>query len=131
VQNVITVLGLNSCRDVIVGNEFLRGISGGQKRRVTAGEFFVTPTPVKFMDSISNGLDSATTLDMIRAVRTAVDCIGGTCVISLLQVRRQTESRVLCGVTGMPQPPPEVFRLFDEIILFREGQIIYHGRLSQ
>ncbi len=82
----MTFFGLNTCKSTIVGNDVMRGVSGGQKRRVTSGEFCVTPTLFKFMDSISNGLDSATTFDIVRCIRATCDYIGGTVVISLLQV---------------------------------------------
>jgi ABC-type multidrug transport system ATPase subunit len=61
------------------------------------------------MDAITNGLDTATTFDIINATRSLADILDQTFVISLLQ------------------PPPEVFDLFDEIILMSEGNIIYHG----
>jgi ABC-type transport system involved in cytochrome c biogenesis ATPase subunit len=47
VQNVITALGLRSCKDTYVGNQMIRGVSGGQKRRVTLGEIVVCPRPVR------------------------------------------------------------------------------------
>eukprot|EP00975_Prorocentrum_lima_P067011 12912487-Prorocentrum_lima.AAC.1 len=69
VQNTIAVLGLKGCKDTCVGDAMIRGISGGQKRRVTIGELMVCPRPVKLMDCISNGLDSATAFDIINSVR--------------------------------------------------------------
>lgn len=109
VQNVITSLGLKGCKDTYVGDQEIRGVSGGQKRRVTAGEMMVLPRPVKFMDDVSNGLDSATTYDIIRSFSEMCRILGTTYVISLLQ------------------PSPEVYNLFDEVLLLSEGQIIYHG----
>ena len=108
-NNVISILGLEGCRNTIVGDHMVRGVSGGQKRRVTTGEMIISPKPIKFMDAISNGLDSATTFDIIRATKSVADNLEATFVIALLQ------------------PPPETFNLFDEIILMSEGQIIYHG----
>jgi ABC-type multidrug transport system ATPase subunit len=61
------------------------------------------------MDAITNGLDTATTFDIIHAAKSLAEVLDQTFVISLLQ------------------PPPEVFNLFDEIILMSEGNIIYHG----
>ena len=46
VHNVITGLGLKGCKNTIVGNGMIRGVSGGQKRRVTVGEMLVCPRPV-------------------------------------------------------------------------------------
>ena len=62
------------------------------------------------MDSISNGLDSATTYDILKAFQLINKIMSVTSVISLLQ------------------PPPDVYRLFDEIILLSEGHIIYQGK---
>ena len=61
VQAMIDVLGLDICADTIIGNAMRRGVSGGQKKRVTSGEMLVGPKRVLFMDEISTGLDSSTT----------------------------------------------------------------------
>lgn len=46
VKNNLAALGLKGCKDVFVGNAMIRGVSGGQKRRVTVGEMLVCPRPV-------------------------------------------------------------------------------------
>ena len=109
VKNVITGLGLKGCKDTYVGNGMIRGVSGGQKRRVTIGEMVVCFRPVMLMDCISNGLDSATTFDIVRAIGQINKMLGTTIFISLLQ------------------PPPDVYHLFDEVVVLSEGQVIYHG----
>lgn len=86
VQNVITSLGLTGCKDVYVGDEVIRGVSGGQKKRVTTGEMLVCPRPVKIMDSVTNGLDTATAVDIIRTFRDMSHILGMTILVSLLQV---------------------------------------------
>jgi ABC-type multidrug transport system ATPase subunit len=109
VKDIMTVLGLNSCKDTYVGNDMIRGVSGGQKRRVTVGEMMLLPGEIKVMDAISNGLDAATTFDIVHAMKTFVSTMKATGVVSLLQ------------------PSPEVFNQFDDLILLSQGQIIYHG----
>ncbi|TKY58467.1 Pleiotropic drug resistance protein 1 [Spatholobus suberectus] len=47
------ILGLEICADIFVGNEMLRGVSGGQRKRVTTGEMLVGPAKALFMDEIS------------------------------------------------------------------------------
>lgn len=64
----------------------LRGVSGGQKRRVTVGEMIIPPRVVKFMDAVSNGLDASTTFDIFRAIRHVSRTLGSTICVSLLQV---------------------------------------------
>jgi ABC-type multidrug transport system ATPase subunit len=64
----------------------VRGVSGGQKRRVTVGEMMMPPKSLKFMDAVSNGLDASTTFDIFRALRYTSDSLGFTVCVSLLQV---------------------------------------------
>lgn len=51
VQNLLTLLGLRGCKDTYVGNGTVRGVSGGQKRRVTIGEMMACPRPVRLLSS--------------------------------------------------------------------------------
>ncbi|KAJ8754205.1 hypothetical protein K2173_002105 [Erythroxylum novogranatense] len=106
---VLKILGLDICADITVGNEMIRGISGGQKKRLTTGEMLVGPAKVLLMDEISTGLDSSTTFQICKFTRQMVHIMDVTMIISLLQ------------------PAPETFDLFDDIILLAEGQIVYQG----
>ncbi|KDP34703.1 hypothetical protein JCGZ_10908 [Jatropha curcas] len=106
---VLKILGLDICADIMVGDDMRRGISGGQKKRVTTGEMLVGPAKAFFMDEISTGLDSSTTFQIVKFMRQMVHIMDVTMVISLLQ------------------PAPETFDLFDDVILLSEGQIVYQG----
>ncbi|RDY09750.1 ABC transporter G family member 39, partial [Mucuna pruriens] len=106
---IIKILGLDICADIKVGDNMRRGISGGQKKRVTTGEMLVGPAKVHFMDELSTGLDSSTTFQICKFMRQMVHIMDETMVISLLQ------------------PTPETYELFDDIILLSEGQIVYQG----
>jgi ABC-type multidrug transport system ATPase subunit len=86
VINVLKIFGIYGCKDTYVGDDMIRGISGGQKRRVTSAEMIVNPRPLKLMDSISNGLDSATTFDIIRSFRDIFHTLNASGIVSLLQV---------------------------------------------
>nr|CAD1818081.1 unnamed protein product [Ananas comosus var. bracteatus] len=106
---ILKVLGLDICADIIVGDEMRRGISGGQKKRVTTGEMLAGPARALFMDEISTGLDSSTTFQIVKFIKQMVRVMDGTVLVSLLQ------------------PAPETYNLFDDIILLSEGQVVYHG----
>ncbi|CAD5166539.1 unnamed protein product [Musa acuminata subsp. malaccensis] len=106
---ILKILGLEVCADTMVGDEMLRGISGGQRKRVTTGEMLVGPARALFMDEISTGLDSSTTFQIVNSLRQTIHILGGTAVISLLQ------------------PAPETYDLFDDIILLSDGLIVYQG----
>ncbi|GFS44954.1 pleiotropic drug resistance 12 [Actinidia rufa] len=106
---VLKILGLEICADTLVGDEMLRGISGGQKKRLTTGEMLVGPARALFMDEISTGLDSSTTFQIVNSIRQSIHILQGTAIISLLQ------------------PAPETYDLFDDIILLSDGQTVYQG----
>ncbi|KAK8988613.1 hypothetical protein V6N11_029996 [Hibiscus sabdariffa] len=106
---ILKILGLDICADTKVGNAMLRGISGGQRKRVTTGEMLVGPARALFMDEISTGLDSSTTFQIVNSLKQTVHILDGTAVISLLQ------------------PAPETYDLFDDIILLSDGVIVYQG----
>lgn len=55
VDRVLRVLALSGCADTLVGNELIRGISGGERRRLTIGETLVTNARVLLLDEISTG----------------------------------------------------------------------------
>ncbi|XP_029128928.1 ABC transporter G family member 35 [Cajanus cajan] len=63
----LKILGLDICADTLVGDEMLRGISGGQRKRVTTGEMLVGPANALFMDEISTGLVRSTTLQIVES----------------------------------------------------------------
>ncbi|KAJ1438246.1 P-loop containing nucleoside triphosphate hydrolase [Sesbania bispinosa] len=109
IDYIIKVLGLEVCADIMVGDEMIRGISGGQRKRLTTGEMLVGPTRVLIMDEISTGLDSSTTFQIISSIQQSIHILNGTALVSLLQ------------------PAPETYELFDDIILLTDGQIVYQG----
>ncbi|KAK9794008.1 hypothetical protein WJX73_008792 [Symbiochloris irregularis] len=108
-EYVVHMLGLGICADTEVGNAMRRGVSGGQKKRVTSGELLVGPKRVIFADEISTGLDSSTTYQIMKWMRDQAHTQKTTMLVSLLQ------------------PAPETFHLFDDVMLLAEGHIVYHG----
>ncbi|KAF0708649.1 Aste57867_6273 [Aphanomyces stellatus] len=110
---VVKQLGLANCKDTIVGNAMLRGVSGGERKRVTVGEMEFGMKQVSLMDEISTGLDSAATYDIVKSQRSMAKSLKKTIVIALLQ------------------PSPEVFDQFDDVMVMNEGYVIYHGPRSE
>ncbi|KAG6418106.1 hypothetical protein SASPL_120305 [Salvia splendens] len=114
---ILKILGLDICADTLVGDAMRRGISGGQKKRLTlgdsrwyyAGEMLVGPTNVFFMDEISYGLDSSTAFQIVSFLQQLCHATDATIIVSLLQ------------------PAPEIYDLFDDIIFMAEGKIVYQG----
>ncbi|KAK3441449.1 hypothetical protein EUGRSUZ_B01809 [Eucalyptus grandis] len=107
------ILGLDICADTLVGNPMRRGISGGQKKRLTTAEMIVGPNKALFMDEITNGLDSSTAFQIVSCLQQLAHLTDATILVSLLQ------------------PAPETFDLFDDLILMAEGNIVYQGPRDQ
>ncbi|KAK5818388.1 hypothetical protein PVK06_023324 [Gossypium arboreum] len=106
---ILKVLGLDVCSETVVGSDMQRGVSGGQRKRVTTGEMIVGPRKTLFMDEISTGLDSSTTFQIVKCVKNCVHLMEGTVLMGLLQ------------------PAPETYELFDNIMLLSEGYMVYQG----
>ena len=106
------ILGLDICADTLVGDAMRRGISGGQKKRLTTAEMIVGPTKALFMDEITNGLDSSTAFQIVACLQQLAHITDCTVLVSLLQ------------------PASETFDLFDDVILMAEGKLVYHGPRS-
>ncbi|GMF38346.1 unnamed protein product [Phytophthora lilii] len=96
-----------------IGNALVRGVPGGERKRVTTGEMEFGMKYVSLMDEISTGLDSAATYDIICTQRSIAKTLHKAVAISLLQ------------------PAPEVFALFDYVLIMIEGEVMYHGPREQ
>jgi ABC-type multidrug transport system ATPase subunit/ABC-type multidrug transport system permease subunit len=113
VDVMLRLLGLLGCADTYVGNADIRGISGGQRRRVTAGEVLVSGVSVVLGDELSTGLDSQASFDIVKSLRSWAKAMNGTVILALLQ------------------PSPEVVALFDQLILLDQGKVVVHGTAAQ
>ncbi len=111
VERVIRELDLNKVADSTIGGGGRRGISGGQARRVTVGVELVTQPSVLFLDEPTTGLDAYSSLLLVRALRRLADS-GRT---------------VLCTIH---QPRPDIFALFDTLLLMSAGEVAYFGPRS-
>jgi len=109
VDLVIDTLGLRECEAVAIGDDMTRGVSGGQKKRVTIGEAMLTGSRVLCLDEITNGLDAAIASEIISFLVEWAHVTGGT---------------VICSLQA---PTPEVFNSFDGVLLLSDGHEIYHG----
>lgn len=109
VDLMLSVLGMHECANTIAGNEMIRGISGGQKKRLTIGELLITNARCLLLDEPTTGLDAAVSRDIMLVLREWCQVSGGTVIAALLQAT------------------PECFALYDDIILMKEGRIVFQG----
>lgn len=108
VSRVIRQLGLQDCADTKVGNEFIRGVSGGERKRVNIGMELILDPPIIFLDEPTTGLDANTANSIV-----------------LLLYRLAQDGRNI--IMSIHQPRYSIFSLFDSLIILRAGRIIYRG----
>lgn len=108
IENTITEMGLQECADNLIGNWHLRGISGGEKKRLSIALEIITQPYLLFLDEPTSGLDSASAFFVVQALRNVAR--SGRTIISSIH-----------------QPSSEVFALFDDLLLLSNSQTIYFG----
>jgi ABC-type multidrug transport system ATPase subunit len=108
VNSLLRLMKLEHIRDRYVGDALHKGISGGQLKRLSIATEIVHLPNLIFLDEPTSGLDSSIALEVMSVVR------------SLANQNRSC----LCTIH---QPSPEVFELFDELLLMSQGRIIYAG----
>ncbi|KAE8131070.1 hypothetical protein BDV38DRAFT_276277 [Aspergillus pseudotamarii] len=108
VDNIITYLGLDHIRDQQVGSPENRGISGGERKRVSLGREIVALPSTIILDEPTSGLDATTALS----------------VMGLLKDLSGLGITVICAIH---QPRRDVFDLLDDVMLLVSGRPIYVG----
>ncbi|SMY27542.1 unnamed protein product [Zymoseptoria tritici ST99CH_1A5] len=109
----IAMFGLRHIADTKVGNAFLRGVSGGEVKRVSIAEAAVARSAIQCWDNSTRGLDSAAALDFVQTLRTSADIAGTTIAVTLYQA------------------PQSVYNLFDKVSVLYEGRQIFFGPASE
>lgn len=109
----MAIFGLTQTLDTPVGNDFIRGVSGGERKRVSIAEVALSGSPLQCWDNSTRGLDSATALEFVRTLRMQCDLQGNTALLAIYQASQAA------------------YDAFDKVILLYEGRQIYFGPTSK
>ncbi|KAJ1919906.1 hypothetical protein H4219_001686 [Mycoemilia scoparia] len=112
VERVISDLRLNNVRHTRIGGPFQRGVSGGEKKRVSIGVEMVTDPSIIFLDEPTSGLDS-NSADMVVEM-----------------IHSLTKSQSCSAIMTLHQPSAKLLNMFDKVILLSGGEIVYQGWVS-
>ncbi|KAI0074336.1 pleiotropic drug resistance ABC transporter [Panus rudis PR-1116 ss-1] len=104
-----TVFGLRHVRKSIVGDAAIRGVSGGEKKRVSIGEALATLSRLNSWDNSTRGLDASTALEFVQALRIATDYARQSTAVAIYQAGES------------------LYEHFDKVCLIYEGRMIYYG----
>ncbi|KAG6672694.1 hypothetical protein I3842_16G072200 [Carya illinoinensis] len=112
VESTIIEMGLQDCADTVIGNWHLRGISGGERRRVSIALEILMRPRLLFLDEPTSGLDSASAFFVTQTL-SGLSRDGRTVIASI------------------HQPSSEVFELFDRLCLLSGGKTVYFGEACE
>ena len=113
VDEVIEELGLTGCADRIIGGTVVRGISGGEKKRVSLGVEMIFNPSVIFLDEPTTGLDSFTAASIIGLMS---------------KLANEKNSTIIATIH---QPSSQIFSAFDKLLLLSFGSAVYMGKAKQ
>ncbi|KAH8831404.1 ABC-2 type transporter-domain-containing protein, partial [Flagelloscypha sp. PMI_526] len=109
---VMAMYGLSHTLNTRIGDDLVRGVSGGERKRVSISECTLSMAPLQCWDNSTRGLDSATALEFIRTLRTQTQYTSSTALVAIYQASQ------------------DAYDLFDKVIVLYEGRQIYFGRTT-
>lgn len=111
VEDLIAQMRLEKAADTIVGDSKVRGISGGERRRLAIACELISSPSVIFLDEPTTGLDSTAATGVVETLRSLAD--AGKTVVAVIH-----------------QPSQHVFAAFDDLLLVSEGKQMYFGEVA-
>lgn len=113
VKSLIHELGLEHVANSRVGDDRVRGISGGERRRVSIGVDVIHDPRVLILDEPTSGLDSSSALQIIDLLKSMAENHGRTIILSI------------------HQPGFRIVKSFNSILLMANGSVLHHGSVDQ
>jgi ABC-type multidrug transport system ATPase subunit len=110
---LLKMFGISHTRHTLVGDAFTRGVSGGERKRVSIAETMATKSAVVAWDNSTRGLDASTALDYARSLRVLTDISQRTTLVALYQAGEG------------------IFKLMDKVLVIDEGRMVYQGPASE
>lgn len=106
---LMSSFGLLHTMNTKVGDDYVRGVSGGERKRVSIVEVCLTGAPLQCWDNSTRGLDSATALEFIKNLKISSEISDASIFVSLYQASQ------------------DAYDLFDKVTILYEGRQIYFG----
>ncbi|KAF3009542.1 hypothetical protein E8E13_005123 [Curvularia kusanoi] len=109
IDMMLKMFNIEHTRNTIVGNPFVRGVSGGERKRVSIAETMITGASVMSWDNSTRGLDASTAVDYARSLRTLTNIYKTTTFVSLYQASEN------------------IYKCFDKVLVIDSGRQVYFG----
>ncbi|KAH6884150.1 ABC-2 type transporter-domain-containing protein [Thelonectria olida] len=109
---MMAIFGISHTIDTQVGDDFVRGVSGGERKRVSIAEAALTGAKLQCWDNTTRGLDSGNAVNFCKTLRLQADLLG------------------VAGAVAIYQAPQSAYDLFDRVTVLYEGQQIFFGNIN-
>ena len=109
---LLQMFNIEHTKNTVVGDAYIRGVSGGERKRVSIAEMMSTNASVCCWDNTTRGLDASTALEYAKSLRIMTNIYGGTTFVSLYQASEN------------------IYRQFDKVLVIDSGHQIYFGPTS-
>jgi len=106
---LMATFGIRHTANTKVGNDFVRGVSGGERKRVSIAEAALNGSPLQCWDNSTRGLDSANAIEFCKILRISTDLLNATAAVAIYQ------------------SPQAAYDVFDKVLLLYEGRQIFFG----
>jgi ABC-type multidrug transport system ATPase subunit len=110
VEKLISLLGLRQCANTRVGGEEIKGVSGGEKRRLSVGCQLILDPSCALLDEVTTGLDAFSARSVVQTLR---------------DLSRRGEGRTV--ILSIHQPRYDIFSLCDDVVLLSQGRCVWSG----
>jgi ABC-type multidrug transport system ATPase subunit len=98
---VMAMLGISHTKNTVVGDDFIRGVSGGERKRVSIAEAILSYSPWQCWDNSTRGLDSANAVSFCRMLRLQSETLGGSVCVAIYQAPQEAyDVRALTRLTA-------------------------------
>lgn len=81
----MAIFGISHTVNTRVGNDYVRGVSGGERKRVSIAEAALSASPLQCWDNSTRGLDSANAVEFCKTLRASADTFDTTSVVAIYQ----------------------------------------------
>ncbi|KAJ5145829.1 uncharacterized protein N7515_000393 [Penicillium bovifimosum] len=110
---LLKMFNIEHTANTVIGNQFIRGVSGGERRRVSIAEMMITSATVLAWDNSTRGLDASTALDFAKSLRILTNIYKTTTFVSLYQASEN------------------IYKQFDKVLVIDSGRQVFFGPVSE
>ncbi|KAM0275089.1 hypothetical protein ACHAQH_007568 [Verticillium albo-atrum] len=113
ITTLLKMFNIEHTRNTVVGDAFVRGVSGGERKRVSIAEMMITNACVLSWDNSTRGLDASTALDFVKSLRVQTNLYKTSTFVSLYQASEN------------------IYNLFDKVMVIDGGQQVFFGGIAE